>query len=143
MNIIKPKKESNDFLKNQILKVKFIEILIALITFFAILIAQFEYEIEYFPKNYGQCVLIVQNTTLNNSTSTISENTTDYVNITGFSDSDLDCTYQGHPIRVILSIYCAVAFVSTIYCAHTKYIIKLEQRKINVSIIFINFSFLL
>ena len=52
MNILKPSKKEESVVHKMRLKLKLLETLIAFGSFFSVIITQFEYELEYQPKQY-------------------------------------------------------------------------------------------
>ena len=56
MKILKPSKKEENVVSQMKFRLKIFELLIALGSFFSVIITQFEYEVEYQPKNY-YCIL--------------------------------------------------------------------------------------
>jgi hypothetical protein len=52
MNILKPSKKEQNVISPMKLRLKIFETLIAFGSFFSVVLTQFEYEVEYQPKNY-------------------------------------------------------------------------------------------
>ncbi len=99
--MIRPSKEKINIIKGIKIKLKVAETFIAIISLASLIMTQFEYELEYYPKFYKNCELPPD-----------------------------ECKYNGMPVRIIASLMCGCLAVMTIYVSYLSYILKREQKKI-------------
>jgi hypothetical protein len=114
MNMQVPSRKDLNIINKIKLKLKILETLVAIVSLTSLILTQFEYEIEYFNAKY-------------------------LCNYECKDKKDLDlakckesalCTYKGQPVRVLVSILCALLAVLTVKVSHLSYNLKYEQRKI-------------
>jgi len=98
--LIPPSKKNTNIINGIKIKLKVAETFIAVISLASLIMTQFEYELEYYPKYYKKCA------------------------------KDEDCSYNGMPVRIIASLMCACLTMMTIYVSYQSYILKREQKKI-------------
>lgn len=101
MNVLKPSKMEREVVDGIKFKIKMLEFLIAIMSVVSILISQFEYELEYYPRHYNPSCL-----------------------------NPDESNYRGMPVRITISIICFLMAVMTIYNSLLFYRQKKEEKKI-------------
>lgn len=100
MNLVPPSKLEEDVVESLKSRLKLVELIIAFGSICALLVCQFEYEIQYYPNKY-ECKKYGET-----------------------------CDYQGLPVRIIVSFASLLLAGFSIYAAILNYQIKREQKKL-------------
>ena len=106
MNLVQPTKLEQDIVESLKSRLKVVELIIAFGSVCALLVCQFEYELQYYPIKY-EC-----------------------------NPKETTCEYKGLPVRVMVSFASVLLACFSIYAAVLNYNIKREQKKLITGILY-------